>query len=96
MNREKIIELYVIYKNLFSEKQQEYFENYYYEDYSLSEISENLKVIRSIVNKTIKIVENKLLKYEEILKIKNKMEKIDNFSNQLSKKLKEELKKINV
>src|SRR5574344_2434471 len=65
--REKLIELYDLYKNILTNKQREYFEYYYFEDMSLSEISENLVVSKSIVSKTIKIVENKLKDYESFL-----------------------------
>lgn len=76
--REEIIKSYLLYKKLFTKKQQEYFESYYFEDLSLSEIAENYKVTKTIVGKTINIVEKKLEEYEVILKIKelhNKIEK---------------------
>lgn len=67
--RNYLINLYEIYKSLFTENQREYFEFYYYEDLSLSEISENFKVSRAFVSKTVNIVSDKLKFYEESLHI---------------------------
>ena len=67
LERDKIIGLYEIYKNLLTDKQRDYFENYYYEDLSLSEIAENFEVSKTIVSKTLKQVESKLTELEETL-----------------------------
>ena len=64
--------LYDYYKGLFTEKQQEYFEEYYYNNLSLSEIAENNNVSRNAVFKSLKDTIDKLLMYEEKLKIYNK------------------------
>lgn len=72
LEREEIIKIYDIYKELLTEKQQEYFENYYFEDLSLSEIAENMKVSKSFVGKTINKIEKKLEHYESLLSIYNK------------------------
>ncbi len=80
-DREYIIELYEIYKELLTVKQRNYFEAYYFNDLSLSEISENLEVSRAIIGKTINIIKSKLLKLENILKVREKnkiIEKLDN------------------
>ncbi len=69
-------ELYDFYKKLFTIKQREYFEEYYFENYSLSEIAENNKVSRNAVFNQLKIVEKKLYEYEEKLKLKTKKEQI--------------------
>ncbi len=81
LEREELLNLYEIYKNLLTKKQREYFEFYYYEDYSLSEISENLNVSKTIIGKTIKSVSEKLKKYEEILKISELYEQIKKISS---------------
>ncbi len=69
-------ELYDFYKELFTIKQREYFEEYYFENYSLSEIAENNRVSRNAVFNQLKIVEKKLYEYEEKLKLKTKKEQI--------------------
>lgn len=76
MDREEYVELYDIYKELFTSKQQEYFEDYYFEDLSLSEMSENYNVSRSIISKTINKVEQKLIEYEQKLKINKKNKEV--------------------
>lgn len=80
-DREKLIELYDIYKELFTEKQQKYFESYYIEDLSLSEIGENYKVSRAIVGRTVNNIEKKLYKLESILKVFEKNKLIDTLKN---------------
>lgn len=72
-----ISSLYDIYGGLLTETQQKYFEDYYFNNYSLSEISENYSVTRNAVHKsikdTIKILNNfedKLKNYEKIENLK--------------------------
>ena len=69
-------ELYDFYKELFTKKQQLYFEQYYFENLSLSEISENNQVSRNAVYNQLKIVERKLYMYETKLKLKHKKDEI--------------------
>lgn len=59
--------LYDYYSGLFTDKQREYFEAYYFQDFSLAEIAENNDVSRNAVFGQIKIVEEKLEFYEEVL-----------------------------
>lgn len=71
-----ITALYDIYGELLTNKQQEYFEDYYFNNLTLAEISENLGITRTAVHNQIKEAEEKLEHYEEILKLKEKKEKI--------------------
>ncbi len=64
--------LYDIYGELLTEKEQEVFHDYYQEDLSLAEIADNKKVSRSAVQKMIKIVLEKLNYYEEKLSVYKK------------------------
>ena len=64
--------LYDYYKELLTEKQRDYFEEYYFNNLSLSEISENFCVSRNAVHKQLKEIENKLIEYEEKLKLYSK------------------------
>lgn len=68
--------LYDYYKKLFTDKQREYFEDYYYSNLSLSEIAENNNISRNAVHNQLKIVEEKLLEYEEKLGLLKKKEQI--------------------
>ena len=76
-NRSYMIILYDYYGGLLNDKQQEYFENYYFDNLSLGEISDNLEVSRNAVHKTLKSVEEKLEFYEERLRLYEKSKKIE-------------------
>jgi len=77
-NRDYLIILYDFYAELFNEKQKLYFENYYLENLSLSEISENLDVSRNAIHKVLQSMEEKLLFYEEKLELYKKSKIISN------------------
>ena len=84
--RDYIISLYEIYCNLLTLNQRKYFEDYYFEDLSLSEIGENNKVSRSYVSKTVNTVAEKLKFFESTLKIYDTREKIRNISKKVKEK----------
>ena len=84
--------LYDYYKKLFTEKQQNYFEDYYYNDLSLSEIAENYNVSRNAVHNQLKIVENRLNELEDILKMYHtKKEVISLLTGTVDKKILEKI-----
>lgn len=90
-----LIDLYDYYGDLLTEKQKIYFEDYYFNNLSLAEISENYDISRNAIHKQLKEVENKLEYYENILEIykrKNKIEKIlDKIKDE---KIKNEIKEL--
>lgn len=69
-------ELYDYYKELFTEKQQMYFEDYYWNNLSLGEIADNNNVSRNAIHNQLKIIEDKLIELEDVLKLNKKKEKI--------------------
>lgn len=69
--------LFDFYGELLTEKQQENFKDYYFNDLTLSEISENALVSRAAIHKNLKEIETKLYYYEEKLKMVEKLEKIE-------------------
>lgn len=75
-NRLYLICLYDIYGELLTKKQQECFEEYYFNNLTLSEISENYEVSRTAIHNQIKESEEKIKYYESILKIHEKNQKI--------------------
>ena len=77
--------LYSFYQNLLTEKQQEIFEDYNYNDYSLSEIAENHEISRNAVHDTLKKVEKALEYYEEKLNLYSKSEELEKLLDNLSK-----------
>jgi len=66
---EHINELLPFYEQLLTERQREIVQYYYYEDLSLSEISEILQISRNAVYDTLKKVEKSLEEYEIKLKL---------------------------
>lgn len=72
-------ELYDIYKELLTEKQKKYFEDYYFNNLSFSEISENYQVSRNAVYRQVSITKSLLEEYEDKLNLlykKNEIEKL--------------------
>ena len=75
---EKNIEISIlsqIYKDILTEKQFEILDQYYNNDYSLSEIAENYNITRQAVRDNIKKGESKLYDLENKLGIMKKNEK---------------------
>lgn len=86
--------LYDYYKELLTKKQQEYFENYYFLNLSLSEISENMNVSRNAVHKQLKVIEDRLTFFEDKLRVYEKEENIKKIIEKTTDlNLKEELSK---
>ena len=75
--------LYDIYGVLLTKKQQTYFEEYYFNNLSYGEISEKYNISRNASFRQLKIIEEKLLEYEEKLKIFYKKEKINAIINNI-------------
>ncbi len=71
-------ELYDLYSGLLTDKQREYFEDYYFNNLSFSEMAENYDVSRNAIFKQIHIVTDKLKEYESILKLHEKRKKLEN------------------
>ena len=93
--RDYFIILYDFYSSLFSLKQKEYFEDYYFNNLSLAEISENIGISRNAVHKSIKLIEKKLLFYEEKLALYEKNIKLNKIIEKVEdKKIKEELERL--
>ncbi len=83
-------ELFSHYQKLLTLNEQDLFSLYYEENYTMDEIAKIKNITRSAVGKEIKKVENKLLKYEEIIK-KNQITK--ELLNLINKPITENIKK---
>ena len=68
--------LYDYYGLLLTDKQREYYEDYYFNDLSLAEIAENNNVSRNAIHNQLKIAIEKLEMYEKTLKLYEKRLKI--------------------
>ncbi len=79
MNMDDVIyynELYDLYGKLLTDKQREYFEDYYFNNLSFSELAENYNVSRNAVFKQLKITKEKLLEFDNALKLYEKKKKL--------------------
>lgn len=85
--------LYDMYGELLTDTQKKYFEDYYFNNLSYSEMSESYGVSRNAIFKQLKFVTNKLIEYEDKLKLLDKINKISKIIS--SKISKEEMDKIN-
>lgn len=83
--------LYDYYGELLTDKQKKYFIDYYFENLSLSEMSENYEISRNAIHKNLKETEEKLLYYEKVLKLYEKNKKIKKIINNLDDDLKNKL-----
>lgn len=86
-------ELFDYYGELFTDKQKEYFIDYYFNNLTLQEIAENNDVSKNAVHKSIKDIIEKLEYYESKLNLysnKKKIEKIiENFDKEVKEKIEE-------
>jgi predicted DNA-binding protein YlxM (UPF0122 family) len=87
------VELFDYYGDLFTDKQKEYFVDYYFNNLTLQEIAENNNISRNAVHKNIKDVIEKLDYYESKLNLcenKRKIEKlIKNIDDNIKKQIEE-------
>lgn len=74
--REELIELYDLYFELLTDKQRDYFEEYYFMDLSITEIAINHDISRNGVHDQLKRVCNNLYEYESKLKLNEKIKQI--------------------
>ena len=70
-------ELYDLYGKLLTDKQQKYFEDYYFNNLSYGEISREYNVSRNAIYHQLRLIEEKLDFYEEKLKLYSKKKKIN-------------------
>lgn len=74
-----LINLYDYYKDLLTERQRSYFEDYYFDNLLMDEIAENNSVSKNAVSKSLIEAKEKLEEYERILSLyynKNKIKEI--------------------
>lgn len=87
--------LYEYYKNLLNEKHRIYFEDYYFNNLSLAEISENGDISRNAIHKHIKSIETKLESYEEALQLYKKGKELSKIVNSIvNEEIKEKIEEL--
>ena len=88
-------ELYDLYGTLLTDKQREYFEDYYFNNLSFSEMAENYDVSRNAIFKQLHITTDKLKEYEEKLQLLKKKAELEEIISLVSdSKLKEKLENL--
>lgn len=87
--------LYDYYKDLLTDTERKYFEDYYFKNYSFSEISDKYNVSRNAVYNLVNHTRNMLEKYENSLHIMSKTREIESILDDglLSLKIKNILEK---
>lgn len=71
-----ILSLFDFYNGLLTEKQKKYFQDYYFDDLSISEIASIYDLSRNAIFDQLKKTEEKLLGFEKSLKLYEKTKKI--------------------
>ena len=82
-DRNYLIILYDYYGEILKDIEKKYFEEYYFDNLSLSEIAANYNISRNAVHKHIKESEKKLLFYESKLSLYKKDIKIKKIINEV-------------
>lgn len=80
-------DLYDYYGELLTEKQQNYFEDYYQNNLTLSEIAENNQISRNAIHKQLKETVDKLNTYEEKLQLYQKQKQIKKLIQELDQEI---------
>lgn len=88
------IDLFDYYGDLFTDKQKEYFIDYYFNNLTLQEIADNNNVSRNAVHKNIKELKEKLDYYEEKLNLYNNRKKIEKILKKVDSNIKKEIEEL--
>ena len=90
----KLSILFDYYGELLTDKQQEFFKDYYFDNLTLQEIAENNDISRNAVHKTLNTINNKLEYYESILKLYDKSNKIKDIIKNLDSDTKDKINEL--
>ena len=86
--------LFDYYGDLFTDKQKEYFIDYYFNNLTLQEIADNNNISRNAVHKILKDMLKKLDYYEEKLSLYNNKKKIEVIIKDLDEDIKNKLEEL--
>ena len=86
--------LFDYYGELFTDKQKEYFIDYYFNNLTLQEIAKNNDVSKNAVHKNIKDITKKLDYYEEKLKLYSNKKKIKELIKDMDKNIKDKIEEL--
>lgn len=88
------VELFDYYGELFTDKQKEYFMDYYFNNLTLQEIADNNNVSKNAVHKNIKDIVQKLDYYESKLNLNSNRKKIEELIKDIDVDIKEQIKEL--
>jgi len=86
--------LFDYYGDLFTDKQKEYFIDYYFNNLTLQEIADNNNVSKNAIHKNIKDITKKLEYYEEKLNLYNNKKKIEELIKDINENIKEKIEEL--
>ncbi len=84
-------DLFDYYGCLLTDKQQEYFQKYYFENLTMQEIADQYKISKNAIAKQLDLIKEKLVIYESKLFLLKRKEKINKLIDHLDPKLIEEI-----
>ena len=86
--------LFDYYGELLTDKQQEFFKDYYFDNLTMQEIAENNDISRNAVHKTLNAINTKLEYYEQVLKLYEKSKKIKDIIENLDDNTKDKINEL--
>lgn len=86
--------LFDYYGELFTDKQKEYFTDYYFNNLTLQEIADNNNVSKNAVHKNIKDILQKLDYYESKLNLYSNKKKIEKLIVDIDVNIKEQIEEL--
>ena len=86
--------LFDYYGDLFTDKQKEYFIDYYFNNLTLQEIAENNGVSKNAVHKSIKDITEKLDYYESKLNLYSNKKKIESLIKNIDNNIKMQIEEL--
>ena len=86
--------LFDYYGELLTDRQQEIFKDYYFDNLTMQEIADNNDISKNAVHKTLNAINNKLRYYEEKLELYKKSKKIKELIVDLDQYKKEQINEL--
>lgn len=88
------VELFDYYGELFTDKQKEYFIDYYFNNLTLQEIADNNNVSKNAVHKNIKDITKRLDDYESKLNLYSNKKKIEKLIENIDENIRNQIKEL--
>jgi len=86
--------LFDYYGELLTDRQQEIFKDYYFDNLTMQEIADNNEISKNAVHKTINAINNNLKYYEKKLRLYEKSKKIKELISDLEDSKREQINEL--